>query len=404
MVEAALKTHPVVVVTGGRQTGKTTLVRDLIASGPREFVTLDDLDALELAQRRPHDLLARSPRLTLDEVQRVPELLLSIKKDVDRRRIVGRFLLTGSANLHLMRGVADSLSGRAVYLVLSPFTVGEKRGEGTVPSWTELFRLRRADEVVEWASEDSHPKVDWPLEVLRGGMPRAVLARTARERYAWFDGFVQTYLERDLRDVSQVASLPDFKRLMELAAHRVGQLINQTDLGRDAGLSQATAHRYLNLLETTYQTRRLRAYSVNPSKRLIKAPKLYWRDAGLCAHLGGLADKREARGSSLMSPLLENLVLSGLDAWAEASRSRPGVFYWRTAGGAEVDFVVEQSRRLLPIEVKSSKRVSLAELKHLELFLSDYSTRTSFAIVLHDTTEPRKLTQQVVALPVTKFL
>ena len=405
VVDEALETHPVVVVTGGRQTGKTTLVRNLVSSKAREFMTLDDLDVLELAQKRPADLLGRvASRLTIDEIQRAPDLLLSIKQDVDRRRRRGRFLLTGSANLHLMRGVADSLAGRAIYLVLSPFTGGEKRGEGTVPAWSELLKLRHADEVVEWASELSYPAVDWRQEILRGGMPRAVLARTARERSSWFDGFARTYLERDLRDLSQVASLPDFRRLMELAVHRVGQLINQTELGRDAGLPQATAHRYLNLLEATYQTHRLPAYSVNPSKRLIKAPKIYWRDTGLAAHLVGLSQKQDLRPSPLTGPLLENSVLSAMSAWSETVQPRPTVFFWRTAGGAEVDFVVEQSRRLLPVEVKSSKRIRLADVKHLDIFLSDYAKRAPFAIVLHDTTQPHKVTRRIVALPVTTFL
>ena len=403
-VQGALETHPVVVVTGGRQTGKTTLVRDLVASKARDFVTLDDLDALELAQKRPADLLARASRLTIDEIQRAPELLLSIKKDVDRQRRRGRFLLTGSANLHLMRGVADSLAGRAVYLLLSPFTGGEKRGDGTVPPWGEILRLRNPDALLEWGGERAHPAVDWRQEILRGGMPRSVLARTARERFAWFDGFVRTYLERDLRELSQVASLPDFRRLMGLAVHCIGQLVNQTELGRDAGLSQATAHRYLNLLETTYQTHRLPAYSVNPSKRLIKAPKIYWRDTGLAAHLVGLTDKRQLRSSPLAGPLLENSVLSAMTTWPETHPSRPNLFFWRTAGGAEVDFVIEQSGRLLPVEVKSSKRVRLGDVRHLETFLADYGERAPFGIVLHDTSQPHRLTRRIVALPVVAFL
>jgi len=404
IVQRALETHPVVVVTGGRQTGKTTLVRSLLPSRARDFVTLDDLDNLELARKRPADLLARASRLTIDEIQRAPELLLSIKKDVDRRRRRGRFLLTGSVNLHLMRGVADSLSGRAVYLLLSPFTGGEKRGDGTVPPWSEILQLRDPDELITWGRGRSHPALDWRQEILRGGMPRSVLARTARERSAWFDGFVRTYLERDLRELSQVASLPDFRRLMGLAVHRVGQLVNQTDLGRDAGLSQATAHRYLNLLETTFQTHRLPAYAVNPSKRLIKAPKVYWRDTGLAAHLVGLSGKKELRLSPLAGPLLENSVLSGLTTWAETHPSRPNLFFWRTAGGAEVDFVIEQSRRLLPVEVKSSTRLRLADVRHLETFLADYGERAPFGIVLHDVSHPHRITRRIVALPVSAFL
>ncbi len=403
-VEEALKTHPVVVVSGARQTGKTTLVQNLPTSGKRAFQTLDDLDTLELARKRPEDLLARAPRLTIDEVQRVPELLLSIKRDVDRRRRRGRFLLTGSANLLLMREVADSLSGRAVYLLLSPFTGGEKRGAGSVPAWSEVLSCKTAEDVVKRANDWAMPHTDWRREILRGGMPRAVLAGSAREREAWFDGFVSTYLERDLRDISQVSSLPDFRRLMGLAVHRIAQLLNQTELGRDAGLSQATAHRYLNLLEMTFQTHRLGAFSTSLSKRLIKAPKLYWRDSGLAAHLARLHNLRDLKASPMIGALLENLVLSGLLCWRETSRPKPEISFWRTAGGAEIDFVLESGSRLLPVEVKASKRVRLSDLRHLEIFLADYSRPAKFAVVLHDTDTAHLLTRTVVGLPVSEFV
>ena len=404
IVEEALDTHPVVVVSGSRQTGKTTLVQNLPTSSQRRFETLDDLETLELARKRPEDLLARAQRLTIDEVQRVPELLLAIKRDVDKRRKRGRFLLTGSANLLLMREVADSLSGRAVYLLLSPFTGGEKRGEGSVPPWDTVLSCESAGEVLERFTDQQPSKTDWRREILRGGMPRAVLSRSAREREAWLDGFVVTYLERDLRDISQVSSLPDFRRLMGLAVHRVGQLLNQTELARDAGLSQATAHRYLNLLETTFQTHRLPAYSASPAKRLIKSPKLYWRDAGLAAHLAGLQGIKELRESRLLGPLLENLVLAGLLAWRETARPKPELNFWRTAGGAEVDFVVESKRRLLPIEVKASKRVRLDDLRHIEIFLSDHARRAQFGVVLHDTSAAHLITRQIVGLPVAEFV
>jgi predicted AAA+ superfamily ATPase len=403
-VEEALGAHPVVVVSGARQTGKTTLVQNLPSSSQRSFETLDDLETLELARKRPEDLLARAPRLTIDEVQRVPELLLAIKRNVDKRRQRGRFLLTGSANLLLMREVADSLSGRAVYLLLSPFTGGEKRGEGSVPPWDAVLSCRHAGGVLESLAEQQTHKVDWPREILRGGMPRAVLSRSARERDAWFEGFVTTYLERDLRDISQVSSLPDFRRLMGLAVHRVGQLLNQTELARDAGLSQATAHRYLNLLETTFQTHRLPAYSASPAKRLIKSPKLYWRDAGLAAHLAGLQGLKDLRASRLAGSLLENLVLAALLAWRETARPKPELNFWRTAGGAEIDFVIESQRRLVPIEVKASKRVRLDDLRHIEIFLSDHAERALFGAILHDTNQAHMITRQIVGLPVSEFV
>ena len=403
-VERALQNHPVVVVSGARQTGKTTLVKNLGSSESRAFISMDDLDVLELARKRPDDLLARAKRLTVDEVQRVPELLLSIKRDVDSHHRRGRFLLTGSANLLLMREVADSLAGRAVYLTLSPFTASEKRGEGGVPPWSHLLRQKTVAEVASLFPDRKASKVNWRQEILRGGMPRAVLSRTNRERASWFDGYVRTYLERDLRDLSQVASLPDFQRLMRLSVNRIGQLLNQSDLARDAGLSQATAHRYLNLLETTFQMLRLQAYWRNPSKRLIKAPKLYWRDCGLAAHMAGLENRRELSESSLLGPLLENLVLSSLLAWNETTSEKTDIYYWRAAGGAEVDFIIETPKRLLPIEIKAAKRVRLGDLKHLENFLADYPNLAPFGIVLHDVDHPHILTKRIIGMPVADFI
>jgi predicted AAA+ superfamily ATPase len=403
-VEAALRAHPVVVVSGGRQTGKTTLVQHLPSASGRTLLTLDDLDVRDLARRRPEDLLARGSRLTLDEVQRVPELLLAIKRDVDQHRQRGRFLLTGSANLLLTRQVADSLAGRAVYLLLSPFTAGEKAAQGTVPPWSDILRCRSAREAVDLVNARSLPALDWRKEALIGGMPPAVLARSGRDRDLWFDGFIRSYVERDLRDVAQVADLPDFRRLMGLASHRIGQLLNQTEVGRDAGLAQATTHRYLNLLDTTFQIHRLPAFAASPSKRLIKAPKLYWTDVGVAAHLCGVSTVRALRSSRLTGALLENLVLSSLLAWRETVRLRPGVFYWRTAGGAEIDFVIEQAGRVLPIEVKAAARVASSDLRHIEIFLDDYTRQAPFAVVLHDTDTAAVLTRRTAAVPVRHFL
>ncbi len=404
VVEDALRVHPVVVLSGARQTGKTTLVQHLPSAQERSFHTLDDLDVFELAHKRPEELLARGKFLTLDEVQRVPELLLAIKKDVDQHRQRGRFLLTGSTNLLLMRQVADSLAGRAVYLLLAPFTVGEKRGEGTAPPWSHLLTCKTATDVVDLVNGLGPLQADWAQEVLRGGLPLAVLAGSARERALWFDGFVRTYLERDLRDVSQIASLPDFRRLMGLAVHRLGQVVNQTELGRDAGLSQATTHRYLNLLEATFQVHRIPAFAVSAAKRLIKAPKLYWADAGLATGLAGLTEVQTVHTSPLAGALLENLVFSAFLVWRETVHPRPEIFYWRTAGGAEVDLVIEHEARLLPIEVKAAKRISIHDLRHLEIFLADYAERAPWAVVLHDTDQAHVITRRIAGLPVSHFM
>jgi predicted AAA+ superfamily ATPase len=404
VLERALADHPIVILAGARQTGKTTLVQHLPSAASRVFKTLDDIDVLEMARERPADLLAQGARLTLDEVQRAPEILLAVKRDVDQRRRRGRFLLTGSANLLLMREAADSLAGRAVYVHLMPFTGAESEGMGKVPPWSEVARARKPEDLVESFGAMPRLRRDWRRRCLVGGMPRAVLARSARERSGWFDGYLRTYLERDLRDLSDVASLPDFRRLMGLAVHRLGRLLNQTELGRDAGIAQATAHRYLNLLDVSFQTHRVPAMTARRSRRLIKSPKLYWTDTGVAAHLAGISSMRDLRSSGLESALLENLVLVGLTAWREMHRPRPELSYWRTTAGAEVDFVIEMGSRAVPVQVRTSRRARTDDLKELESFLDEHSDRAPLGVLLHDGEEPSVMTRRVAALPVSRFV
>jgi hypothetical protein len=184
-----------------------------------------------------------------------------------------------------MRQVSESLAGRASYLTLWPMTRREQRGMGRCGVWDELLAARDEDWADVLAAQPKEPE-DWRALARRGGFPTpAVHLKTAQERTVWFDGYVRTYLERDLRDLASIAALPDFRRLMRAACLRLGQLVNQTDLGRDVALPHATVYRYLNLLETSCLLVRLPAYSVNRTKRLIKAPKLYWGDAGIALHL-----------------------------------------------------------------------------------------------------------------------
>jgi predicted AAA+ superfamily ATPase len=207
----------------------------------------------------------------------------------------------------------------------------------------------------------------------------------------WFDGYVRTYLERDLQDLSSIAALPDFRRLMRAAALRLGQLVNQTELGRDVALPQPTVHRWLNLLETSYLLVRLPAYAVNRTKRLIKAPKLYWGDVGVALHLAG--------GEDPGGPHLENLVLHDLLAWRDARLEAAEIFYWRTAVGEEVDLVIETKRQLVPIEVKASRRPTLRDAAHLQTFRSEYGRRARAGLMLHAGSTSEWLAPGILAAP-----
>ena len=382
---------PAVVLTGARQTGKSTLAQQLTPGSRRRFLSLDDLDVADAAKRDPEALLGGVRPVTLDEVQRVPDLLHAVKRAIDRERRPGRFLLTGSANLLLMHRISESLAGRASYVTLWPMTQREQRGLGRGGVWEELLETRDEEWLDLVAAQPGEPE-DWRETARRGGFPLPTLRlATHHDREIWFDGYVRTYLERDLRNLSAISSLPDFRRLMRAACLRVGQLVNQTELGRDAALPQPTVSRYLNLLETSYLLVRLPAYAVNRTKRLIKSPKLYWGDTGVALHL---AQEAEPSGACL-----ENLVLHDILAWRASRLDRAEVLYWRTAVGEEVDFVIEAGNRLLPIEVKATGRPRLRDAAHLRAFRAEYGNAARAGLLLHTGAAVEWLAPDVLAAP-----
>lgn len=385
-----LKVMPAVVVTGARQTGKSTLAEHLVP-GERHYASLDDLDVLDLARRDPEALFGGERPSTLDEVQHEPALLRAVKRSIDRNRKPGRFLLTGSANLLLMRQVSESLAGRASYLTLWPMTRREQRGLARCGLWEELLSAPDGDWKELLGKQPDDPD-DWMAFARRGGFPTPALTlRTPAERTIWFDGYVRTYLERGLQDLASISSLPDFRRLMRATCCRVGQRMNQTEMGRDVSLPQSTVHRWLNLLETSYLLVRLPAYAVNRTKRLIKSPKLYWADTGLALHL--------AEGSELSGAHLENIVLHDLLAWRDARLERAEISYWRTASGEEVDLVIEAGGRLLPIEVKSTARPRISDGVHLRSFRAEYGKQSRAGLLLHTGPMLEWLAPDILAAP-----
>ena len=390
-LEQALRVMPVAVLTGARQTGKSTLARMHPIGTDRSYFTLDDYGVLEQAQREPDALAARAVQITLDEIQRVPHLLLAIKRLVDENRVAGRFLLTGSANLLLMKEVGETLAGRASYLTLWPMTRREQRGLAKPGRWTELVDAPAGAwrDVLLAAPTQAEP---WMALARRGGYPVPAHELTDDgDRRLWFEGYASTYLERDIPRLSPIASIIDLRRLITAACLRVGGLLNQADLARDVHLAPSTVQRYLNLLEVSFQLVRLPAYSVNRTKRLVKSPKLYWSDTGLALHLAGDVHPRGAH--------LENIVLCDLIAWAATRVKKTEILFWRTTKGAEVDFVVETGRRLLPVEVKATASVHPGDVRHLHAFLDEYSDLAQRGIVLYDGAETFWLTDRVLAAP-----
>ena len=399
-----LAAHPVVVLHGARQTGKSTLAQSEEIGKGRKYFSLDDMNVLELARRDPEALLLGAKRITLDEVQREPALLLAVKRLVDAGREPGRFFLTGSANLLLMKRISETLAGRAVYVRLPPFTWAECLGRGFGGRVDAIFKAKSAGEGLE--ALDMGPSSGPRPAALReavfcGGYPVPALHLPSSERAGWFDGYVQTYLERDLRDFSATDNLLDFRRLMRIAAMQTGRALNRASLARDAGVSPATAQRYLAILQASFQAHFVPAFAVNRSKRLIKAPKLFLGDTGLAAFLAGFTEPDELFRSREWGMWLENWVFIQLSAYAALRTPAPAISHFRTAAGQEVDFVLEGARNLLPIEVKATRRPNEDDTRGLALFLDEYP-RAKLGLLLCFVEEPQLLSRRILALPVHK--
>ena len=392
LLERALAASPVVVLMGARQTGKSTLVQSEPFLADRLYLTLDDLETHERARAAPDDLVRSAPRLTLDEIQREPNLLLSVKRavDQDRPRRNGRFVLTGSANLLLMHRVSETLAGRAIYVNLWPLTRRERLGLGRPGIWTDFF----ANPVSEWPElVGARPSVaaDWRDEVRRGGYPTPAMELSRDARSLWFDGYLRTYLERDLQAMASVGNLVDFRRLMRATCLRLGNVVNQAELGRDTGIPRATVQRYLNLLETSCQLVRLEPYATHRTKRLVKSPKLYWSDAALALWLSGSGAASGAH--------LEILVLNDLMVWRDGQTPAPEVLFWRTTTELEVDFVVESDGRLLPIEVKAAANPGYADTRGIRAFRQGYSERCPGGLLLHGGEQTQWMSDRILAVP-----
>jgi hypothetical protein len=393
-LERALGQVPVVVLSGLRQTGKSTLLQNEagLARG-HTYRSLDDFATLAAARDNPESLLEDAA--ILDEVQRCPELIVALKRSVDEQRRPGRFILSGSANLALLGHVTETLAGRASYFTLHPMTRREQWG--TTDQQPFLLKFFRSPAPPSGKADPLTEK-----EVLRGGLPPACLC-PADEVDEWFRGYVQTYVERDVRQLSQITDLVSFRTLAQLAALRTGQVLVISTLARDAKLNAVTAGRYLDLLEASFLITRLPPFLKNRSSRLVKSPKLHFTDSGLAAHISGITALEPGRDDLLRGALFETYVAQNLAGLLEAHLPDARMGYWHEQGRHEVDFVIETGRKVFAIEVKAATRWSESDLSSLRAFM-ERTPACAAAVLAYNGREAVKLAERLFAIPLGQLL
>jgi len=398
----ALADTPVVLVNGARQTGKSTLVQSAeLASQDRQYLTFDDPGILAAARRDPSGFVAGlNGRVTLDEVQHVPELFPVIKAAVDRDRQPGRFLLTGSANVMLLPKLSESLAGRVEVLTLWPFSQGEI--EDAKESFVDtLF----SPEPVAWAGKPiALNRAELFDRVVAGGYPLAMSRQTAARRSAWFQSYVLTILQRDIRDLANITDLAAVPQLLSLVASRAGGLLNFADLSRTAGIPQTTLKRYLTLLEATFLVQLLRPWARNLGKRAIQTPKVFLNDTGLLAYLLGMTTDRLQAEGNVAGAMLENFVLMELRKQAAWSATQPEIYFWRTASGQEVDIVLEdRAGRVTGIEIKASSTLGASDLRGLEALAKAVGQQWIRGVVLYTGSQAIPFAANLHGVPISRL-
>ena len=324
-VTTYLKLFPVVGLTGPRQSGKSTMLKQLLGKRYR-YVSFDDLNVVDRFHTDPAAFMGTyDEKVIFDEVQRVPELFSYVKLSVDNdRKHYGKFVMTGSSQFAFMKRVSESLAGRIGLLALLPFQYAE------VP-----VRLRRGS-------------------VFQGSYPELV-DRKYRGAFDWYTSYLDTYLTRDVRDLREIGDIRDFRRFVQMLAARVSQVLNLSDVARDLGISVPTAKKWVSVLEASYIVFLLPPFYNNLGKRIVKSPKIYFHDTGLVSYLTGIRTNELFEHGPLYGPLFENYVISEIYKKELHVRSGAELFYYRTSNGVEVDLIIDRKSNREFIEIKASE-------------------------------------------------
>jgi uncharacterized protein len=381
-----------IVLTGPRQSGKTTLVRHVFGK-THAYCTLDDPLVRDQAREDPNLLLERfAPPVILDEIQYAPDLLSTVKLDIDEHRSQpGRFVITGSQAFALMQGVTESLAGRAAVLSLHSFSLREVHDRGSDDGGTG-WRDQLAKGEPLGLDVPSVTEFLW-----RGGYPEPALKDL--DVRLWHGSYMSTYLERDVRTLRAVSDLDDFRRLVTALAVRTGSLINHADLARDIGVTAKTVKAWVTVLEASSQLAVVRPWFANIGKRLVKQPKIYFHDPGVLSWLLGIARSDEMLSGMAAGPLFETAVFGALTRAVAHRGGRTSIWFWRTSSGHEVDFLIEDGMTLIPIEAKLTATPRPSHATGLEKFMDLFPDRAKKGYLVCLCKERFDITRRVQAVP-----
>lgn len=367
LIRAAAEKMPVVAVTGPRQSGKSTLVQQVFPD--HTYINLEDIEQRRFAKDDPKGFLQNlGAKAIIDEVQYVPDLLSYIQVKVDRDKTPGQFILSGSQNLLLMQSVSQSLAGRVAIFNLLPFSLEEIQGT-------------------------QYALPDYEDYILKGFYPR--IYDQDLNANNWLLDYIQTYVERDIRQVLNVGDLGAFRQFLEICAGRIGQLVNFSEMGNLIGVSYQTVNKWLSVLQTGFIVHLLRPYHQNYNKRIVKTPKLYFYDTGLACALLGLRNTEDLNRHFAKGALFENLVINEIIKIRLNRNIQPRAYFWNAAGSHEIDLLLDQGGRLLPIEIKSGRTINTRFFDGLQYFqpLSGAKPEESYLVYGGDEVQTRSAAQ-----------
>ncbi len=388
------KSFPVILLTGPRQVGKTTLYEFLQKKMKHNYVSLDEFEIRSLAKNDPGLFLEQYPSpLIIDEIQYAPQLLPYIKSRVDAAKNKCSYWLTGSQHFHLMRDVSESLAGRVAILKLLGFSQAEEMSNlQPKKPWTpELANINQKYSNINLLKLFK--------KIIRGNFPK-FLHKNCPPSENFYGSYVQTYIDRDLRNFVRAGSLSSFEKFIRLCAGRTAQLLNLSDLARDSDITIKTAKEWLSLLEASGHVYLLKPYYKNISKRLIKIPKLYFLDTGLACYLTGWKTPETTFKGAMAGPLFETFILAEIiKSYWNHGQEAP-IWYYRTKEKEEIDFLIEKDGKLYPIETKLSYRITDWDLRGIES-IKKSKVLLGKAIFISSTTKFYLLAKDIIVAPYT---